>query len=633
MRNLSLIQLILILLLGVNSVYSIESVKFEEALWSQVQALSLADYKKEVKAHKGGEVKEHKDWKKTIDSVFKKLETNSGNPNTNLQYSILKDSSFNAFAYPGGQFIIHTGLLDEMDKMIAKDTGAKSDSDEFLKFREAYLAPVIAHELGHYYNRHSYKSYLAKIEKKKKVEENEESRDLELDADMSGILLLQKAGYDINYFTKTLEYLNELRQKELKEGNKAIPYFQSHPSPNERLSKISAEHKDLYAWAAKMEYLFADIQTSRNLDKAIKELEEVLTTYPDNLDFQKAKAVALHKIWLESALVDDLKLKSIVDLPSFRDSMVFDIKAKKAVAKKIPGDRGKFNKTLTAYREIIKENSEPWLVSNFAVLLVYSPEAKDEAEAIKLAKAAFKVEKSVQTLNNLAFCYSIAKIEGDEKLAKEIFREMARVLEPEIKDYFKGQSRNDDAVQYAKDLKKGMKNFDELDEDVNAVFLNLALTEYTSKSLVNFYITNFDSSSKWAEFLSKTSGVSLPAKDATSKNVLVDGIQLGTSIKELLTLWNEPDRKPQIEEGYEVWFYDKKSVKVSMRDGFVRQILLYGDDSPTLGEVKIGSAKSLVEKELGKEYKKQNRYIIFEKKEKISLSFDENKVERIIIHE
>jgi predicted Zn-dependent protease len=613
-----------------NSISPLESVNFEEALWSQVQSLSLADYKKHAK-DLGGDIKEHKNWRHTIDATFQKLKSNSGNTIFESQYSIIKDDAFNAFAFPAGQFIILTGLLDEMDNQIQKDTGSKSNTPEFERYREIYLAPMLAHELGHFYNRHSFKSYLAKIEKKNSKDENEESREFELDADMSGIILLQRSGYDVKYFTKMLKHLNDIRQKDLNAGAKSNTYFQTHPSPNERLSKINSEHKDLYAWAAKMEYVFADIQTSRNLENALKELDEALNTYPDNLDFQKARTVALHKIWIESALVEDLKLKSIIDLPSFRDNMVFDKKAQKSVTKKIPGDRVKFNKALTAYRTLIQENQDPWFVSNFSVLLVYSPEKQDEANALKLARSSFHAEPTVQTLNNLAFCHTLAVIEGNSKLSREIFKEMARALVPEVEEFYKGQGRNNEALQLVKDLQKSMKNKEAEEEDISAVILNLAMLDMNSaKGTVKFYFLNFDSSSKWAEFLSKSTAVSIPPKDE-GKASLVDGIQIGTTIKELLSLWKEPDRKPKVEDGMEIWYYDKKSSKVYMRDGIVHQIHLLGEDSPAYGEIKIGSDKSLVEKELGKKYKKQNKFIIFEKKDKIGLSFDENKVERLLI--
>jgi hypothetical protein len=280
---------------------------------------------------------------------------------------------------------------------------------------------------------------------------------------------------------------------------------------------------------------------------------------------------------------------------------------------------------------LIKENQEPWFVSNFSVLLVYSPDKQDEINAIKLAESAFKAEKNIQTLNNLALCYMIAESAGNSKLSHELFKEMAKIVEPDISKTIKNSSSSKEAIQYIDALKKALKNKTEFDEDVSAVILNLALSEInSSKEISNFYLTNFESNSNWAKYLSKSTSIPIQEnKNGTS--ILVDGIQLGSSIKDVLSLWKEPDRKPKIEDEFEVWYYDKKSVKISMRNGIVEQILLYGEDSPALGGIKIGSEKSIVEKELGKKYKKQNRYLIFERKDKIGLSFDENKVERLLI--
>ncbi|HNO27022.1 MAG TPA: M48 family metallopeptidase, partial [Leptospiraceae bacterium] len=350
------------------------------------ESLSRADYKSYVEKA-GGNAADYNGWKKIVDEVFRKLSENSGNPAFHIEYSILKEKSFNAAAFPGGQFVIHSGLLDSIDRMVQEKKGTPESSPDFAKQRAHYLAPVIAHELGHYYNKHTYKSYLAKIEKTapQKTDE-EESRELELDADLSGILLLEKSGYGTDSMETVLEKLNEIRQKALNAGEKINLYFETHPSPHERLAQLKKDTGGIHAWASKMEYIFSDIQSGKNLEKAVKELDKVLIDYPKNLDFQKAKAVALHKIWLESDILENLKMKGIIDLPSFRDSMIFDLKAKKSTMKKIPGDRAKFTKAVTAYRNILKSVEDPWLLSNFSVLLAYSPEKEDEKNALELAE-------------------------------------------------------------------------------------------------------------------------------------------------------------------------------------------------------------------------------------------------------
>ncbi|HNH11122.1 MAG TPA: M48 family metalloprotease, partial [Leptospiraceae bacterium] len=143
--------IIMILCFGISSVSAIEPVKFKDALWNQVESVSKTDYKSYVEKA-GGNAGDHKGWKKTVDEVFRKLSENSGNPAFHLEYAILKEKTFNAAAFPGGQFVIHSGLLDALDRMVQERKGLSESSPDFAKYRAHYLAPVIAHELGHFYN-------------------------------------------------------------------------------------------------------------------------------------------------------------------------------------------------------------------------------------------------------------------------------------------------------------------------------------------------------------------------------------------------------------------------------------------------------------------------------------------------
>lgn len=60
--------------------------------------------------------------------------------NVDWRFRILRDPSVNAFALPNGSIYVHTGLLSRMEK-------------------ESQLAAVLAHEIIHIRNRHSYRSY------------------------------------------------------------------------------------------------------------------------------------------------------------------------------------------------------------------------------------------------------------------------------------------------------------------------------------------------------------------------------------------------------------------------------------------------------------------------------------------
>ncbi|MCB1141498.1 MAG: M48 family metalloprotease [Leptospiraceae bacterium] len=609
------------------SLNAYEPIHFENHLWNQIQKLSAEDYTKYVKTYykvKG----DYKKWRPSIESVFKRLSENSGNPGFPIEFEILADSSFNAFAFPGGQFIIHSGLLDELDRVIKENTSTNPGTPDHSRQREELIAPILAHELGHYYNKHSFQSYKERIENKNRKDEYSESREFEVDADLSGLLYLQKANFDPSKLVTVLELLNTYRQKKLNEGEKIIPYFQSHPSPHERLTKLGLDKKGIHTMASKLEYIFADIQTGNNLDQAYSELNEILQKYPENMDLQKAKVVALHKIYLESVNLEDLKYKSIIDLPSFRDNMVFDEKAKKAIAKKIPGDLKKFNKALLAYNKLLKTEQDPWLVSNYATLLALSPKKEDEKNAIDLSEKAFQTLPKLQTLNNFAICHALSPDTGDTNLALGIFRELMPLVDHSLEKIVKKSSSGS---KYLSIYKKSSGLVTESEEDSETILLNLALLEGESgKELAKYYIENYDTVSKWAKYLGEKFSISTESKE-TEDRILVEGIGINSSIKDILKIWKEPNRKPIVEDGYEIWFYDEKGLKVSMRNGFVEQILAYKNDCPAISGIKVGSEKSFVENKLGTKNHKKSKYHIYGLRQKIGITYDENKVERVLL--
>lgn len=152
-------------------------------------------------------------------------------------------------------------------------------------------------------------------------------QDLELDADLSGFFLLKKAGYDPEWMVTMLGILKDLYADSRKNDRNSVSYFESHPSPNERLARIPNDRQEWYRFLSKMEQVFADIQLGTNLSNPVLELNNALKKYPGNAEFMKAKAVALHKVWLNTASLEDLVLRSMLDKPAFRDDMIEDSSA------------------------------------------------------------------------------------------------------------------------------------------------------------------------------------------------------------------------------------------------------------------------------------------------------------------
>ncbi|QCO31683.1 hypothetical protein E4414_00005 [Leptospira interrogans] len=88
--------------------------------------------------------------------------------------------------------------------------------------------------------------------------------------------------------------------------------------------------------------------SGKNLDLAKSNLEKALSKFPVIL-IRKSYAICLHKIWMSTASNEDLKIKPVIDMPSFRDSMLF------------PGvlrQKGRYAEQLLAIKPLIQKRKK-----------------------------------------------------------------------------------------------------------------------------------------------------------------------------------------------------------------------------------------------------------------------------------
>lgn len=151
-------------------------------------------------------------------------------------FDVVEDASPNAFAIPGGHIYVHSGLL------------AFVDNDD-------QLAGVLAHEIGHVYERHPAKALsraygiqaltgLLLQDDATKWQEltlkvlqggvlTKYGRDDEREADDIGYYLARRAGYSSHGL---LDFLTKLLRIEPSSGG--FPFFQSHPPTAERIERL-----------------------------------------------------------------------------------------------------------------------------------------------------------------------------------------------------------------------------------------------------------------------------------------------------------------------------------------------------------------------------------------------------------
>ncbi len=118
-----------------------------------------------------------------------------------LRIRLIRDPSLNAFAFPDGTIYIHTGILARLDN-------------------EAQLAALLAHEMIHCLHGHSLRAGPGRI------------RTLEMEADLAGLELMAKAGYDTVEALRLFEHLAD----ELETEGLVEPVFcRTHPTVRKRI--------------------------------------------------------------------------------------------------------------------------------------------------------------------------------------------------------------------------------------------------------------------------------------------------------------------------------------------------------------------------------------------------------------
>lgn len=158
----------------------------------------------------------------------------------------IKDANFNAFMTPSGFTFIHVGLLTYIDD-------------------ESSLAAIIAHELAHYYKRHSLKTFIrgeqGDFNEGLFIRNNDESDYSiynESQADSLALTWLMAAGYELEGSGKAFRIMKSLQENALHRSSHVWEAKAStHPLPQERLdffSKFIVTHSDYVG----QKYLFGE---------------------------------------------------------------------------------------------------------------------------------------------------------------------------------------------------------------------------------------------------------------------------------------------------------------------------------------------------------------------------------------
>lgn len=187
-------------------------------------------------------------WQAYVSAVGQRVAKGVQRKDIRYEFHVIDSPTVNAFALPGGQVFIYTGLLDAM-----KD--------------EAELAGVLGHEIGHVDARHCIERYQYEMKTRKMglgdagvlaevamvMLRVGYSKIQELEADAIGQRLAVEAGYDphatVDLFARVFQQhytygkiapTTPLEEMAKLASSVVLDYFQSHPPTPERMRRLNA---------------------------------------------------------------------------------------------------------------------------------------------------------------------------------------------------------------------------------------------------------------------------------------------------------------------------------------------------------------------------------------------------------
>ncbi len=635
-------KITLLLIAGLVSVFSMAGADVkEDEIQAYIARQTEISYKDYVSSRG---VVSSPEWEAVITTAFTKLTSNSGERVFKVSISIVRDTSFNAMCFGGGQFVINSGALDFYDAMINKRSD-RSKLDLQLE-RELLVAPLIGHELGHYYNRHFYKMLLKYMEQVKTADKNFILSDLqfsvanEYEADYTGWLLLKKAKYNPELMASLLEMLSEMEQSIRKESGSISfnQYFLTHPSPHKRLARIQNDRQEYHKMAAELERVFDDVQVGINLERSIDFLDRALKKNPGNIFLKKERAVALHKLWLTTVPVADQKVRGILDAPSFRDEMLSKTERERSRGAGVPGNEEYYKKALAAYKGIVDDAADNGFISNYALLLVYSGNADDRTKAQQLALKAAENGKTIYLYSNYAVVLYLA---GEKDKALNLISQVAQSIDSQYKAIFNKARTDSDYLAFVQQMQRNLAVVGELNKnyvlDDFTPYLNYALMvcysgdKTVAKTVATKYINEYENKSQWAEYVSKLTGISIP-KPPARKFIAFQGIKIADNIKDVLGKWGKADRIDSVEANEENWYYGTKGVSLLIIDGVVNQIDLQSKSGIKIDNgIGVGSTRIEIEKAAGRHKYIRSGFYVYEGDQNMAVVYVRDVAIRIIL--
>lgn len=394
--------------------------------------------KKEIQDN-GGELLDYKDWKKNvIKPIFHKLSQNwIGHFQINNNFIHIVDSNQANAVTCGlsGEFIFYKGLLELINSKCKNKLSCQKD----------YIAPLISHELAHYYYMHPI--ILQRLKEKQLSESQYKNKRIMIEylADEYSFVILKDSKFfndasDDTILDKIITSLKLMNQddsfvKELIHSIKKtirilLSYTKTHPSIKQRIQNLQSNREKVFNKTKELLKNFQIVKNSVRTAQNQKKLEECIRFFEnriESLDILWIKAVAYHKLWSFSASLSYLKFKPIIDVPFLGEGSLLTDKPTINKGKKLYYQKAKQYYQRLDKLKITKVDLK--LKSNYALLLTYSDiyfgykdVKRDKRKAIVYSKQAIvKSDKNLELYNNYAI---VLYVNGRKEKALKIFENL-----------------------------------------------------------------------------------------------------------------------------------------------------------------------------------------------------------------
>lgn len=322
--------------------------------------------------------------------------------------------SFIAKSFPSGKVEVFSGILNVLDRKIVSLKNYPINKNIY---RRNFILPVILHEFCHLKEGHH--SIREKFSGSPK-ERSELIRNLETETDLCAFDLMNSKGYDTSYFYIFLKILKELYQERGRKSDQRKDFFDYsylHPSPNQRLfritSKMNLKESEIFERLSELEKIFSEIRRARSSEDTpvLMNNYNTLNVYIQKnknagntvtAELKTARTLAAHKIWQLHHSAKELGFHGIIEMPLFSDAREFsELKGDEESPVKLREIRRMYEEIL-GMQKVQEYDNYPELLSSFGLLLSYSSEKKDTAEAVPVCEKAWDKKRNLTTGTNLA---------------------------------------------------------------------------------------------------------------------------------------------------------------------------------------------------------------------------------------